>query len=250
MKTPLLIAVAIGLSLQTSLAQAIVHDPLNQAVMIANHLEQIAKLVETLRELRETKDRLGDAASIVQLSGAAETLVQFAHSGVGKSLAELSSLADSTLGVAYQGQGIYQAVGGSFLSGDGQAVPRADVFKPEAAIFQAIANHDAVHEDVMQRRQVLKTALRSSLAQLQAATTHAEVQKATGVMIAEVAELEATDRELQFAAQQAQLMDIQNRADKERQQKAASQEQAREMTESLRHFTEALKPPSFISSKP
>ncbi|MBL9170587.1 MAG: hypothetical protein JNN07_22840, partial [Verrucomicrobiales bacterium] len=161
-----------------------------------------------------------------------------------------ASIANSALAFAYQGQGMYQPVGGNFVSGDGQAISRPDVFKPEAAIFQAVSNHDAVHEDVMRRRQILRTAMRGSLTQLQTATTHAEVQKVTGVILAEVAELEATDRELMFSAQQAVLLDIQNRADKERQQKAVHQEQAQEMTESLRHFTSALTPPSFITRQP
>lgn len=250
MKTTFSITLALGLGLQTSLGQDAVHDAILQLMMMVNHLEQMRKTVETIQELRETKDRLGDAASIHRISGARETLLQFAQTGIGQSRTEIATLATSSTAVTYQGEGLYQAVGGTFVSRDGQAVSRPDVFKPEAAIFQAVANHDAVHEDVMRRRQVMRTALRKSLMQLQAAETHAEVQKVTGVMLAEVAELEATDRELVFSAQQAVLLDIQNRADKERQQKATSQEQAREMNESLRHFTEALVPPSFISSRP
>jgi len=250
MKTTLSIPLALGLGLHVSLGQLVVVDPGLELVTIANHLEQLAKTVETIQELRQTKDRLGDAASIHRISGASETLAQFALTGVGQSRTEIATLATSSLAVAYQGQGLYQEVGGTFVSRDGQSVSRPDVFKPEAAIFQAVANHDAVHEDVMRRRQVMRTALRKSLTQLEAAGTHAEVQKVTGVILAEVAELEATDRELVFSAQQAVLLDIQNRADKERQQKAATQEQAHEMNESLRHFTEALVPPSFISSRP
>jgi hypothetical protein len=250
MKTHLSLTLALGLGWQSAFAQIVVHDPINHAALILNHLEQIIKLVETIRELRETKDRLGDAAAIRNVPGAAQTLALLGKSGIGKSRTELATLAKSSLGVAYDGQGLYQAVGRSFLSRDGQAVTRPDVFKPEAAIFQAVANHDAVQEDVTQRRRVLRAALRSTVSQLQAATTHAEVQKLTGIMIAEVAELEAIDRELDASARQVALLDIQNRANKERQQKAANQEQTREMTESLRHFVGALKPPTFISARP
>lgn len=250
MKTTLSITLTLALSLTTGLSQVLVKEASLEALTIANHVEQLARLVESIQELRLTKDRLGDAASILKIAGAADTLAQMAQQGVGKARSEIAGLAESAMAVAYQGQGIYQAVGSVFVSRDGNAIARSDVFKPEAAIFQAVTNHDAVYEDVMQRRQVLRAALRTTLAQLQAATTHAEIQKVTGVILAQSAEMEATDRELAFAAQHVVLLDIQNRADKEREHKAASQEQAQEMQESMLHFVKALTPPTFISSRP
>lgn len=249
MKTTLTLTLFLGVSLATSLSQVVVEAPALEAMTLANHVEHLAKFAENILELRLTKDRLGDAASILKVVGAAETLVQIAQPGVGKARSEITALADSAAALAYKGQGIYQAFGSMFVSRDGKTIARPDVFKPEAAIFQAVANHDAVHEDVMQRRQVLRTALRGTLSQLQAATTHAEVQKLSGVILAQSAELEATDRELEFATQHAVLLDIQNRANKERAEKAAGQEQAQEMQESLVHFVKALTPPTFISSR-
>lgn len=249
MKTALSISLGLSLGLLNSGGQVVVHDPLMEVLAIANHLEQLAKIGDSILELKLTKDHLGDAASILKIAGAGETLLHFAQTGIGQSRTEIAAIANSALAVAYQGQGLYRAIGSAFVSGDGQAITRPDVFKPEAAIFQAVANHDAVHEDVMRRRQAMRSALHSSLTQLQTAATHAEVQKVTGVILAEMAELEATDRELVFSAQQAVLLDIQNRADKERQQKATSQEQAHEMQEGLQRFTQALIPPSFITKR-
>ena len=141
------------------------------------------------------------------------------------------------------------AISPTFTSRDGQTVNRPDVFKPEAAIFQAVANYDAVRDEVTRRHEALRSAMRDSVTQLQAATTHAEVQKANGVILAEHAAREAAVWELEVASQKAVLIDIQNRATKELEQKAANQEQTRELTEGLRHFTDILRPPSFISSR-
>ncbi len=88
--------------------------------------------------------------------------------------------------------------------------------------------------------------MEESLTQVQAATTHAEVMKTTGVLIAQQTELKAIDDDLAAAAQKAVLLDLQNRADKERQEKARNQEQAVEFHEALQKFIKMLRPPSFV----
>ena len=137
-------------------------------------------------------------------------------------------------------------MGETFLSRSGEFITRPEVFKPEAAIFNAVRDADVVYEDVQTRRAALRSALGKTATQLQNATTHAEVLKATGVVLAQQAELDAAAQDLTAAVQKAVLLDIQNRADKERQEKAQDQEQTAEFSEALRLFSGALRPPTFV----
>jgi len=226
--------------------QAIVHDPGNAQIAIENHLEEILKLVKLIDELQTTKDWLGNAANILDLAGLDEVMIQLQTDGVGISRTEIAATATSSDGTSYAGDGLYTPVGETFLSRGGEFVTRPDVFKPEAAIFNAVKNYDAVYEETQTRRAALRSALGETLTQLQNATTHAEVMKTSGVLIAQQAELKAIDDDLAMAAQKAVLLDLQNRADKDRQEKARNQEQAAEFSESLRLFSGALRLPSFI----
>ncbi|MBL9166652.1 MAG: hypothetical protein JNN07_02850, partial [Verrucomicrobiales bacterium] len=102
MKTTLSIALVMALGLQCSLGQAVVHDPLLEFVTITNHLAQLARMAQTIQELQQTKDRLGDAASILSISGVGETLLQIAQTGIGQSRTAIASIANSALAFAYQ----------------------------------------------------------------------------------------------------------------------------------------------------
>ena len=226
--------------------QAIVHDPGNAEIAIANHLEAILKLVAMIEQIKTTKDWLGNAGEILDLAGLDEVIANLQSEGVGLSRVEIATAATSIDGTTFEGDGLYTPVGETFLSRSGEFITRPDVFKPEAAIFNAVKNYDAVYEDAQTRRAELRSALGKTLTQVQAATTHAEVMKTTGVLIAQQTELKAIDDDLAVAAQKAVLLDLQNRADKERQEKAKNQEQAVEFSEALRLFSGALRLPSFI----
>ena len=227
-------------------AQVVVHDPINAEIAISNHLEEIVKLVKLIEELQTTKDWLGNAAKIVDLAGLDEVFANLQSEGVGRSRVEIATTSTSFDGATYAGDGLYTPVGETYLSRSGEFITRPEVFKPEAAIFNAVRDADAVYEDVQTRRAALSAALGKTTAQLQNATTHAEVLKATGVMLAQQAELDAAAQELTAAVQKAVLLDIQNRADQQRQEKAQDQEQSTEFSEALRLFSGALRPPTFV----
>ncbi len=248
MKIIPLVLTFLFLKLPLSHGQIIVHDPGNAQVALANHAEEILKLLEAIKELQSMKDWLGHAADIVDLAGLDSVFANLQSEGKGRSRVDIAAASTSAEGTAYTGDGLYQSVGDSFATRDGQTVARPDAFKPQAAIFNAVHDHDVVYEDVMARRKALRQGIEQTVSQLQNATTHVEVMKTTGVLMAQQAEMDATDHELQFATEKAILIDLQNRADKERQEKAAAQEQTRELTEALNHFGQALRPGVFTTS--
>ena len=211
------------------------------------HEVELAKLIAMIAQLQAAKEWLGNAADIIDLAGIDEVYFSLDLEGVGLSRLEIALSTTSLDAVLYDGGALYTPVGDIFLSRDGEVVVRPDVFKPEGAIFNAVLDHDRVYDDVMGRRQMLRLGREQTMAQLQVATTHAEIQKAPADLLAQQGELEAADRELTFATQKAQLLDLQNRADTSRQEKAMQQEQAQEFTERLRSFSQLLRPPQFLN---
>ena len=248
MKTIALIVLLLALPIARS--QVIVHDPILADIAVTHNAEELLKLVRMIEEMQATKDWIGNGKKILELAGIDAVFTNLRTESIGISRVELATTATSAAGATYEGDGLYVPVGETFVSRDGQTITRPDVFKPEAALFNAVKDHDAVYEDVMRRRAALRLGLEKTLSQLQGAATIAEVQKTAGVLLSQHAELEATDRELTFATQKAVLIDLQNRADKERQEKATRQEQAREFAEGLRHLGTVLSPPVFVPRAP
>ena len=88
----------------------------------------------------------------------------------------------------------------------------------------------------MQRRQVLKGQMVTTVNQLQASTTDAETQKLQGVVTAQAAQLQAIDQEVADAASQAVVQDIANRNNAEKQQQARNEELAAERHDAFKKF--------------
>jgi len=84
---------------------------------------------------------------------------------------------------------------------------------------------------------------------LQAASTDAETQKLTGVLVGYNAELTTVDHEIDNAAGQVLTQDAENRADKERDDQARREERQAQIEESFRRYGEVFQlettPPTF-----
>ena len=243
--TSILLA-AILLIRQPAHGQVIVHDPMNAQIAIEHRIEEILKLVKLIQEMKTTKDWLGNAAQFLHLAGLDELYASLQNEEVGLSRVEIATAATTLDGTSYDGNGVYKPVGEIFQSRGGEFITRPDVFKPEAAIFGAARDYDAVHEDVSARRAALRAGIQKTVGQLQAATTHAEVIKATGVLTAQSAELAATDHEETHAAEKVAVTAHEKEADAARMEKAKEQEQAVEFHEALQKFIKMLRPPSFV----
>ncbi len=226
--------------------QVIVHDPTNAQIAIEHRIEEILKLVKLIEELKTTKDWLGNAAEVLDLAGLDELYASFQNEGVGLSRVEIAAAATTLDGTTYDGNGLYKPVGEIFQSRSGEFITRPDVFKPEAAIFGAVRDHDAVQEDVKARRAELRSGMQKTVAQIQMGTTHVEVLKANGMLTAQNAEVQATHWEETHAAEKVVVMAHEKEADKDRKEKAKEQEQAVEFHEALQKFIKMLRPPSFV----
>lgn len=250
MKTSILVLTLALAGVQVQAQFVVVaHTPDLDKITIDNHVVEIGKLVALIEQMTTTKDWLGNAAQIVDIAGATGVLENLKTDGVAKSRLELAMNATSQNALSYDGAGLFVAPEEFFTSRDGHQVARADNYKPQAAVFRAVLDFDAVHEDVKVRRKTLRGSMQQTVRQLEAATTHAEVQKATGVLLAQQAELQSTDHELDVAIQKAVLLDLQNRAAREVEEKARAQEQAQEFGEAVDRFTRMLRLPDFTKPR-
>ncbi len=121
-------------------------------------------------------------------------------------------------------------------------MPRAEeTYRKFGAIQQGSQNFQAVTDDVLSRRESLRQQIATTTQQLQASTTDAETQKLTGVLVGYNAELQAVDKEMDQAAAQVATQDIENRADKERQDEARREERRAQMEEGTRRFGEVFR---------
>lgn len=250
MKKLKLLSIALATVVPDVTAQVVVVDPTLVRTTAQNHVEEMHELSKLTEEAATIREWLGNPADYQEISGASDVLGDLETTGAGRSRLDLATSATSRDALAYTGAGLYQSVGSTFTTRNGREVRRSDAFKPEDAVFKAVLDHDAVHEDVQRRRDATRFAIQQTLTQLQAATTHTESQKAAGVLIAQNADLAAIDRELQFALERIQTLEIQNRAERERNEKASREEQAAEFKEGLRLFAELVRPPNFSVPKP
>jgi len=77
--------------------------------------------------------------------------------------------------------GLFQSVGTTFTTPDGQTVTRQDTpFKPIAVVQKTTDNYLSVSTDAAARRVELKNQIASTTEQLKSASTDAEVQKLQG----------------------------------------------------------------------
>lgn len=253
----LILAIAVMITTTPLLrAQVIVTNPISDALTEILHLEEIAKQVEIInnqvqqintltQELQQVQayvKAFGDPEQLLHIIGADQLIMSLQQSGVGQTIGELQELADGVEALRYNANGLYESLGDTFTTPSGATFPRAeDLYRKFGAVHQASQNFQTVTDDVLIRRDTLRQQIAATTQQLQAATTDAETQKLTGVLVGYTAELEAVDREVEQAAAQVATQDIENRADRERQDQARREERRAEMQESTRRYGEVFR---------
>ncbi len=211
----------------------------NQLEMINNQVEQIQALTQQLQQVQAYVKAFGDPEQLLSIVGADELMSSLQTSGVGQTIGQLQQLATGVEALSYDANGLYQSLGATFQTPGGVEMPRAEeLYRKFGAIQQGSQNFQAVTDDVLSRRETLRQQIATTAQQLQASTTDAETQKLTGVLVGYDAELEAVDREIDQAAAQLAAQDIENRADRERQEQARREERAAQLQESTRRFGE------------
>lgn len=253
----------------TSHAQWIVYDPtshtqqiLDQAQnlakyieMVNNQVQQINTLTSQLRELEQYNRAFGDPSKILQVTGVEGVVRDLRHSSVGKTYDQLHQLADGVEALKNNANGLYRHVGESFETPSGKTVARTvKGYRPHAAIHRTTQNYTNVFADVQRRRVALKGEIASTTEKLQSATTDAETQKLTGVLVGLNAALAATDKELDQALSLTLVQEAENRNDQDKQARARAEEQQAEFSESLTAYRDTFRlstePAHFPDSKP
>jgi hypothetical protein len=263
--TKYLVSIALSLSAAPLVtAQVVVIDPTaiahNQAnhivdlakyvEMVNNQLKQITTMTQELQQVTAYVKAFGDPSSLLNITGANQLISSLKQTGVGETISQLQQAANGFQALQYTGNGLYTNLGSTFTTPGAVRLPRAEEFyRKYGAIQQSSQNFQGVTNDVLARRANLRNQIASTTSQLQAATTDAETQKLTGVLVGYNAELATVDHEIDSAAGQVLTQDAENRADKERDDQARREERQAQIEESFRRYGEVFQletaPPTF-----
>ena len=244
-----IIAVALTLGFSAR-AQWIVYDPAmnvqqiedtaqdiaEYVQMIGNQVSQIQTLTSQLTEFKNYEAVFGNPSKVL-LSMVAPLDADLQKLEPEINLENLVGNASGSFALAYNDNGIYSTVGASFKTPGGQTIQRpADQFKPFAAINGTANNFVAVADDAVARRAAIKTEIAQTTAQLQNATTDAEVQKLHGVLTGLNGDLASTEAEVNQAVGSALVQDVQNRNDEQKQVQALTEQQNAEFEEAVSNY--------------
>ena len=236
---------------------AIAHNQANHVVdlakyveMVNNQIRQINTMTQELQQVTAYVKAFGDPSKLLNIVGANQLIGSLQQAGVGQTLTQLQRSANGLQALQYNGNGLYQSLGQTFTTPSGAQVPRLeDLYRKYGAIQDDSRNFQSVTTDVLARRANLRNQIASTTTQLQAATTDAETQKLTGVIVGYNAELATVDHEIDNAAGQVLTQDAENRADKERDDQARREERQAQTEESFRRYGEVFQlettPPTF-----
>jgi len=246
--------VTTGISLSAR-AQWIVYDPtmnmqqiMAQAQnlakyvqMIQNQVRQIQSLTDQLNEFKHYEDLFGNPQSVV-LSTVQPLINDLNRTELGQTLATLETTINTTDAMLYNAGGLFESIGTTFTTPDGQTITRQTTpFKSIAAVQQTTDNYLSVSADAAARRVALKNQIAATTEDLKAAKTDAEVQKLQGVLTGLSAALNNTDYEINQATASALVQDIANRNDTQRQAEARQQQQHAEFTEAIQKYGQTFR---------
>jgi hypothetical protein len=263
--TKYLVLIALSLSAAPLVtAQVVVIDPTAIANNQANHIVDLAKYVEMVnnqvkqittmtQELQQVTayvKAFGDPSSLLNITGANQLISSLKQTGVGETIGQLQQAANGLQALQYTANGLYTNLGSTFTTPRGVQLPRAEeLYRKYGAIQQSSQNFQGVTTDVLARRANLRNQIASTTTQLQAATTDAETQKLTGVLVGYNAELATVDHEIDNAAGQVLTQDAENRADKDRDDQARREEREAQIEESFHRYGDVFRlettPPTF-----
>ncbi|MBK7999672.1 MAG: hypothetical protein IPK15_13385 [Verrucomicrobia bacterium] len=221
MKQKLLLLTSVLILHGTAHAQWVVTDP----GVLAETVLHTTLQRDHLTLSRDVINRLGNAAGLQQVPGAAAVL-----QSLGNSSAERSSSTTPCTGygaLAYDGGQVYRAIGEFVTAPDGSTVQRQlDRYKPFEAAQRTTAQYLAVVRETEERRTALLQGIRQTTEAIQTAKDLAEVQKLQAVASTQVAALNAIDGERASALGAALVQSLDNNADAARQTEARREDRA------------------------
>ncbi|MGE9268100.1 MAG: hypothetical protein ACQKBY_08380 [Verrucomicrobiales bacterium] len=209
--------------------------------MVSNQVEQINTLKTQLDQVTTYVERFGDPEALKDIVGVEQFQKSISRDGIGKTIADFRNNATGEEALSFTGSGLYQKIPGKT---EGQVNVTRDPadYKKFSVVHQANNNYRQVQDDVQERRRELKEGIAETTEALENSTTDAETQKLSGVLVAQAAQLESIDRELNSAAYQAILQDIENRNDEARQSQAVMENHAADREDALIKMRELIIP--------
>lgn len=236
-------------------AQLVVFDPTSQiqqiidtaeqiaqfVTMVENQVTQIQTLTDQLTEFKNYENLFGDPSKVL-LTTVQPLVNDLTKTELGQTLTTLENTVNAGQAMLYNGDGLFHSVGTTFTTPDGQTITRQQApYLPVAAVQKTTDNYLSVSTDAAARRVALKQEIATTTDQLKAATTDAEVQKLSGVLVGLSAALNNTDYELNQATASALVQDIANRNDAQRQIEADKQQQHAEFTEAVQQYGQTFR---------
>lgn len=247
-----LIAIAIislGIT-ATGRAQWVVYDPTVHMQQIMNTAQEIAKFVEMinnqmqqiqtlnnqLSEFQHYKALFGDPQTVL-ISTITPLVSDLKRTELGESLGVIMESADGAAALVYDANGLFHSIGATFTTPKGITIARnTNAFRQFAAINSTTANFQTVSTNTAARRAQLKADIATTIEQLRAAPTDAEVQKLSGVLTGLSAALASTEHETSEALANALVQDIENRNDERKQAQALKEQQSAAFSEAVDNY--------------
>ena len=209
--------------------------------MINNQVQQIQTLTDQLNEFKNYENLFGNPSKVL-LPTVQPLVNDLTKTELGQTLTTLEGAVNSGQAMAYNGDGLFHSIGTTFTTPDGQRVTRQQApYLPVAAVQKTTDNYLSVSTDAASRRVALKQEIAATTDQLEAATTDAEVQKLTGVLVGLSSALNNTDYEINQATTSAVVQDIANRNDTQRQIEADKQQQHAEFSEAVQKYGQTFR---------
>ena len=209
--------------------------------MIQNQVQQIQTLTDQLNEFKHYEDLFGDPKAVL-LTTVKPLTDDLRKTELGQTLTTLEGAVDAGQAMLYDANGLFHSIGTTFNTPNGATVTRLEApYRPVAAVQKTTDNFLSVSTDATTRRIALKEEIARTTEALKVATTDAEVQKLTGVLIGLSSALNNTDYEINQATASALVQDVANRNDAQRQVEAKKEQQHAEFTETVQKYGQTFR---------
>lgn len=221
----------------TTHAQWVVEDPALLAQTVLNWYA--AK--EGLDVNQSMNRRLGDAAAVKQVAGAANVLQGLNASG--SSPGSTTTTCTGVGAMLYSGNNTYRVIGERFTAPDGTTIDRnPDAYRKFDAAHQSTARFLAVVQETEPRRKAVLDGIKATTEAVQKAQNLAEVQKLQAVASAQIAALNAIDGERSVALGAVLVQSLDNNTDQDKQEQALKEEEAADFSAATTQFARFLAP--------
>ena len=209
--------------------------------MVNNQVQQIRTLTDQLNEFKHYEDLFGDPKAVL-LSTVQPLVNDLRKRELCQTLTTLENAVNGADAMLYNAGGLFQSVGTTFKTPNGATVTRLEApYRPVAAVQKTTDNFLSVSTDTAARRIALKGQIAATTDALRNATTDAEVQKLTGVLVGLSSALNNTDDEIHQATASAIVQDIANRNEGQRQIEAKKEQQHAEFTEAVQKYGQTFR---------